>query len=465
MKNFTKTFLVLALLAMTAMLVVSCDEPKDDKPTYTLAVPDVSVEQGSTATISPTLTASNSSATTGITITYASKDEVTGVSVTENTVTATTSAVVGESTWTATAKKGKTTVATKDFTITVTAGSVNPNVTYTLNDIATLSVAQGGDVTVVPVVTASDGSNTSAVTVVITKGDSTHAGLTIAGLKISAASTVPLDTYDFVATIQGTNPAVKKNFSVTVTAIAERDVLVTVTLGTAPEAALETGEYVWIAGNFYTGNTTWNSELMTEQPNKTWTTTLKVPGSFSTFYYKVYAVKSQTDNDWGVTNKTGEQLTTPDLTPGVLNITVDAWLNRPQAFDPDELFADPSFETPAGDDWTWSADSPWKIEGGQTFWPKGGDGRHGNAYCDGWSVSTNDVITLAQSIDATEKALTVGTVVTLSVYVFTEAADLTGYENGKLSLLCGAQTYEFAPQTGLSKTKWEQVNVVSHDFT
>jgi len=432
--------------------------------TYTFSVAAINVTAGSTATVVPVLTASdNSSTATGFTYSYAVKTGTSALTFSGNTVSAPANATSATEVWTATAKKGAEEVATADFNITITGA-----ITYVLTITGGTSVVQGGNTTVTYTLTA-DGAPVTDATVAIAASSDVPATLSISGLTITAASTVPVDSYDFTATATKDGATLTtKNFTVDVTAIETRSVLVTVTIGSDPAAALEDGEYVWIAGNFYTGTETWNSVLLTEQTDKTWTVTLNIPGSFSTFYYKLYAVKSTTENDWGVTNKVGEQLTATGLISGVFITTVVKWYGRSGDVDEDELFDDPGFTIMETGTWAipGTSASPWKVEGATNLWVKG-DGREGRrAVADGWRAKANQQLTFYQDIDLTDSGIGAGTVLTLSVYVFTGFTDLaTKYDGGKLYLVCGSQTYAFEPQTGLDKNKWDQVLITTTDFT
>jgi hypothetical protein len=208
--NFSATAIKGSATVASTTFTVEVIEAGDIR--YTLNVANVSVDQGDSVTVVPVVSVSDGSATTGIAVTIAPVTAVAGLSVSGLTITATATAATGAHAFTATAKKDGEEVATDTFTVTVRDPGA---ITYTLS-VANVSVDQGDDVTVVPTVTASDGSATTGITVTI-DADTPVEGLSVDGLEISAAATLAPGTYAFTATAEKDGEEVATDtFTVTV---------------------------------------------------------------------------------------------------------------------------------------------------------------------------------------------------------------------------------------------------------
>jgi len=138
--TFTATATKDGKTVATASFTVTVRELASGEVIYILNVPNVSVKQGNTASITTSFTTipANSS-TDGISVTFDKGTAPASITVSGSTVSAAAAAPEGVYTFTATAKKGNDTVDVKTFTVTVTG-------TYTLSlNPATITVAHNDE--------------------------------------------------------------------------------------------------------------------------------------------------------------------------------------------------------------------------------------------------------------------------------------------------------------------------------
>jgi hypothetical protein len=220
---------------------------------------------------------------------------------------------------------------------------------------------------------------------------------------------------------------------------AERTVLITVTLDSAPAAALLPGEYVWITGDFNSWSP--NSVLMIEQLDGTWTTTLTLPFATTGITYKVLAVKSDAALTWEIVANENKDWYS-NITSGSLDILVEKWAGRPPEPVEGNLFDDPSFEISGN----YSVEqSGWTIEGLSesnpgNVWLTGTKTNTGSkSFADNASTNNyivaNQAILIYQEVAAFSNGLAATVEVTLSVWVNAWGT----YTN--FTLICGSQTH------------------------
>lgn len=350
-------------------------------------------------------------------------------------------------------------------------------VTYTLN-VSNVNVAQGKSAAITYTLTASDSSSTAEIPV--TFACTTHnenCTLTINDGVVTAGGDEAMEPHSFTATAKKDDKTIAtKSFTITVTDPGY-DVDVTVTLGSEPEAQLEDGEYVWIAGAWY--NNTWDKLVLTEQESGEWTVTIEgIPSDRAEWTYDIFAVKSPDtfgDDDWGIRLNGGNITYTHATNNGVINESVTAWRGRP-VFVEGELLVNPGFDDGEG----WSIGSvcpPWVITGLNqadlsNAWLSGdppgsqGGAKHFRDFNQNsnstYYLDNESTLSILQDVDAVTGSLSADVEVTLSVYIALFSTDQEDME-----LVVGSQTYDFTGDldTNLAPGASAPWQKVSHTFT
>ncbi|MCL2878629.1 MAG: hypothetical protein FWF29_00155 [Treponema sp.] len=168
MKKFSQVFLLLAAVMLAASFFAACGSPTSENGgvSYTFTIDgltagNIDIQQGGSADISRTLTASDDSSTAGITFTYVCSDADSGVSVNAagSLISVAADAVTGVHTFTVKAVKNGKAVATVQFTVTVIEAD------WALTLYAPESVSQGDtDITVIQYELSAPHNDTTGVT-------------------------------------------------------------------------------------------------------------------------------------------------------------------------------------------------------------------------------------------------------------------------------------------------------------